>query len=350
MYINELERRLPATGVTPNVFIIRDTKSSGRAYSATGLSRIMNIVKLKDELAKVDLIHAQFTYPIGFAPVLLSTLGILNKPIVVHTHGYDVFTVNSVNYGLRRKWVGRFLTSYTWKGSNRIIAVCAGSKTEIEKSGVNGEKIDLLYNGVDESLFTKSKSPINDNLRQLREQNDLIFLSVATLVPVKNHLRMIKAFTEFFNKYRSRYKIKLILVGENIKYNSISIDNSDSILHVGKIRHKELPAFYSIADAFVLPSLSEAHPWSILEAMACELPVIASNVGGIPETLGNPAFLLDPYNEADIQKKFEFIAEIDTLERRRIGFEHRKRILQDYTLDAHTQRLSKIYESAMSKN
>jgi len=110
-----------------------------------------------------------------------------------------------------------------------------------------------------------------------------------------------------------------------------------------KKNHSELPKFYALADAFILASLSEAHPWSLLEAMSCEIPVIASNVGGIPEILDNKKFRFNPLDEQDILKKFELIVEMSSDERKKIGFLNRKKILENFTIDRHIKELKKIY-------
>jgi len=78
--------------------------------------------------------------------------------------------------------------------------------------------------------------------------------------------------------------------------------------------------------------------------MSCELPVIASNVGGIPETLDDSRFLIDPLNTDDIIKKFELIVEMNRLEREKIGIANRKKVLTHFTMDRHLSELRKIYE------
>ena len=266
---------------------------------------------------------------------------LLKKPIVIHTHGYDVFTVPSINYGLRRKKIGRICVDYAWKRANTIITTCNKAKSEIEKTGIKAEKINVLYNGIDENRFNKSKNVIPKELLTLRESNDIIFLSVAMAAPVKNHNRMLKAFENLVEKYRSKHKIKLVLIGTK-PITPDKFQNSD-VIYLGKKNHSEINQYYNIADAFVLPSISEAHPLSLLEAMSCELPVIASNVGGIPETLGDNRFLVDPINTVDILKKFELIIQMDQAEREKIGLENRQKVLNHFTLDKHVDNLKTIY-------
>ena len=61
----------------------------------------------------------------------------------------------------------------------------------------------------------------------------------------------------------------------------VSIESSEDIVYHGKVLHRDIHMIYNIANTFLLGSISEAHPWSLLEAMSCELPMLASNVGGL---------------------------------------------------------------------
>jgi len=341
-YLNELELRLANYGIYAKTFVMHGIQNFNKIRSMSGVGKFATVCGSLHELSKFDLIHVQFTHPLGLPLSTLSFIKLLNKPVIIHTHGYDVFTVPEVGYGIRRQVVGRLLTEFAWKRSSRIIAVCERARREIEKAGIERKKIDLLYNGVDENLFTKTNS-LSPELSQLRQENDILFLNVAAQTPVKNQTRMIKAFNSIAGKYRTKYRIKLILVGQ--ERNEPNIDSSESTaIFLGKITHKELPYLYSVADVFVLPSLSEAHPWSILEAMSCQLPVIASNVGGIPETLEG-CFLVNPVDISDIEKKFEWAIEMGKAERDRIGRENRDRVLERFTLRHHVLQLKKIYES-----
>ena len=351
MYVDEIRKALSRKGVHSKIFLVKNSGILQKLDPMTGAMRIMNTSRLLSKLSHYDLIHAQLTYPLGFAFTLFASLRLLNKPVIVHTHGYDVFTIPKINYGIRRNWIGRILTSYTWKRADRVIVVCKKAKAEIESIGIRADNIDLLYNGIDELLFDKkSTSDIPKGLSLLRSENDFIFLSIASITPVKNHVRLVKAFSELVEKYKFKYKIRLLIIGTNYQHQLVDYGGlNDSILYVGKKNHFDLPLYYSISDAFVLPSLSEAHPWSMLEAMSCQLPVIASNVGGIPETLDEPRFLVNPQDAQVILKKLEMVITMDKNEREQIGINNRAKVLSSFTLDRHTNQLIDIYESAYNK-
>jgi glycosyltransferase involved in cell wall biosynthesis len=346
MYLDELEKRLPMIGINPKVFLVNSSKIFEKIDTKTGIIKLLTLPKLLKILSNFDIIHIQFTFPLGLGLTFLSSLRLLNKPIIIHTHGYDVFTVPSVNYGLRRNEIGRYLAHLAWKKANRIIAVCEQAKNEIEKDGIRANKIDLLYNGIDESLFHKTE--IKEELLSLRQDSDIIFLSVASMTPVKNHVGLLRTFSKIIEKYGSKYRIKLVLIGGKTNSYQPMVEHPN-VVYLDKKNHSDLKYYYSISDAFVLPSLSEAHPWSVLEAMSCELPVIASNVGGIPETLVDSRFLMNPLDIEDIFKKFEFILAMDKMEREKIGRTNRETVLERYTINRHVDSLKKIYESVLTE-
>lgn len=309
---------------------------------------MLNTSRLIRRLSEFDVLHAQFTFPIGFSLAFLISLNLINKPLIVHTHGHDVFTVPSINYGVRRSRLGKFLTNYAWKRANKVLAVCEKSKMEIAHAGITADKIAVLYNGVDELLFKKHAAEVPTELSTLRDSSDFVFLSIASLVPVKNHERLVRAFANLTEKYGLKYRIKLILIGSQPNYYTVSLNKHEDIIYLGKKAHRDLPSYYSAADAFVLPSLNEAHPWSMLEAMSCELPVLASGVGGIPETLEDSDFLIDPYEEKDIETKLEGLVRMTQEERKNIGSANREKVLKRFTLGLHVEKLKKIYQDCIT--
>ncbi len=341
MYLNEIEEKLVKIGITAKVFVIEGQKTPN-IFDKIGLTHFLKISKMKKILSEYDIFHIQFTAPLGFNFTVFSTLGILKKPIIIHTHGYDVFAVPSINFGLRRKFIGKKITNFTWKKANKIITVCKSAKSEIIKDGIKNDKIKVIYNGVDENRFLKSSESIPDELSAIRKNSDIIFLSVGTSVPGKNRSMMFKAFNEIVKKYHLKKKIKLVIIGQFEK-NSGEIEN-EHIHFLGPQDHSELSKFYNNVDAFILTSLIEGQPWALLEAMSCELPVIAPNVGGIPEIIEDKKFLCNPLDQKDIEQKFEYLIEMSDNERKLIGIKNRQRVLNGFTIDCHVAQLKRLYE------
>ncbi len=343
-YLNELEKKLRIKGITPKIFLITGNAFYEKTSISSYLLRVLSLTKIINKLSKFDIIHVQFAFPLGFGCSFLKFLNLLRKPVIIHTHGVDVFTVPNINYGLRRLTLGKLFTDFAWNKADLIITTCEKAKNEIFQNGIDDKKIKVLYNGIDEKLFQNCSNNIQSEVLELKNPNDLLFLNVASIVPVKNHEVLIRIIEKISKKYRTKYPIKLAIIGKDYT-KSFPKKNSQNILWLGPKKHQLLKNYYSISDLFILPSLSEGHPWSMLEAMSCELPIIASNVGGIPETINDPRFLIDPNNEEDIINKISNIIEMDKNELKKIGSLNRKKILEKFTMDHHVKELENIYNS-----
>jgi|RhiMetdeSRZDD1v2_1073273.scaffolds.fasta_scaffold17907_9 glycosyltransferase involved in cell wall biosynthesis len=192
--------------------------------------------------------------------------------------------------------------------AKRIIAVSNVVRRDImQRFGISEEKIDVIHHGVD-SLF----KPVvcREMLRQVISRYQLppkFILFVGNLEPKKNLVRLINAFIEL--RKNAAIEHKLVIAGkEGWKYRNIYhvVEREQlhsEVLFTGYVARKDLPAIYSLADLFVLPSLYEGFGLPVLEAMACGTPVLVSGEGALPEVTGNIFPSLDAYNIKDIARK-----------------------------------------------
>ena len=176
----------------------------------------------------------------------------------------------------------------------------------------NTSKVTLIPRGVDVKYFTP-KSKNTNLLNQLSISNsDIIILSVANLVPVKGIEVLLDAFDLLYKNHKN---INLLIIGDDnneygefLKEKSNNIASGVKIHFTGKLQN--IVDYYSIADIFILPTLNkgrmEGCPVALLEAMACGLEVLASDIPGIQDILSpfenclfNPGNILELYNELD---------------------------------------------------
>jgi glycosyltransferase involved in cell wall biosynthesis len=146
--------------------------------------------------------------------------------------------------------------------------------------------------------------PIGDGaeLGRVREKYglpDRFILSVGSLEPGKNRGRLVKAF----QRLRARgLEQRLVIVGGKAwKYEEDfelveRLGLGDDVLFTGYVPADELAPLYNCADLFAFPSLYEGFGLPVLEAMACGVPVVTSNVSAMPEVAGNAALLVNPYD------------------------------------------------------
>ncbi len=163
---------------------------------------------------------------------------------------------------------------------------------------------------------------------------------VGSISPVKGLEYLIPAFSKVMAKMPST---KLLIIGGKLEsqisyYRKIvmlvsqyNLDNS--VLFLGHISHNELPSLLNQLDVFVSSSLYEGTPVSILEAMACEIPVVATEVGGVPDQVVNDltGFLVPPRDVDALSNALVNMLNDQEL-REKMGFEGRKRIEGLYSL------------------
>jgi glycosyltransferase involved in cell wall biosynthesis len=215
-------------------------------------------------------------------------------------------------------------TRYAVYHSDKIVAISYSTKNNLIKLyGIRGEKIEVNYPGVDSIFTPQSRMEIN----RIREKYGLkvpYFLFVGSLKPIKNIPRIIEGFYRFLKQMKTPYQ--LVLVGSDfwldkeIPRRIKQLKLKKEVLNLGYLPREELPGIYSGAIAFISPSLYEGFGIPLLEAMACGMPIVTSNVGSMPEVVDNAALLVDPKDTDEISEAFIKIAKSrnlqDTLKKR----------------------------------
>jgi glycosyltransferase involved in cell wall biosynthesis len=144
-----------------------------------------------------------------------------------------------------------------------------------------GRALVEIPGGVDLDAFHRVQS----STRSCFELQDAeVVLYVGRFAPLKNVALLIDAFAMLA---RRRNNARLLLVGDGplepaLRKQAASLGIADRVTFTGSIPNRELAPYYSAADVFALPSKFDNSPNAVLEAMACEVPVVATNVGGVP--------------------------------------------------------------------
>jgi len=260
----------------PRFFLIPKT---GRCFYGIlyFLSIFSSILKLRKKF-DFDLIDVHWAYPDGFAGVLLGKL--LKKPVVVTVRGADI--ADFPGYFLLRK-----LIAYTLKEADAVIAVSRALKEEVLKLKIPERKIAVVLNGVDVDKFHPAdKIEVRKKLKLSLEET--IVLSIGNLIKRKGFDELIKAVSEI--KRKGFDSIVLLIVGEGpdrprLQMQINRLKANSYVKLVGYKEHKELYKWYGAADLFCLASSREGCPNVILEALACGIPVVATEVEGVPEII-----------------------------------------------------------------
>ncbi len=234
----------------------------------------------------------------------------------------------------------------TLKEADKIITVSSATKDYVLSLGAKPAKVKVMYNGVDLQRFRPLAGKREEMRRKLGiPQSAIVAVTVRRLV-YKNG---IDTLIECANiAVKKNPNIIFLAVGKGpdqnnvqIRAQQLGIENNFKL--TGFVADADLPLYYNAADFFVLPSKSgEGLPLVTLEAMACGLPVIATNVGGISEILMDDWGRLVPPNEPELLAKavLEFAA-IDFSSRR---LELRSVMEEKFSWDKNVESLVEIYE------
>ena len=232
-----------------------------------------------------------------------------------------------------------------------IIAISHAAKRDIvEHLGISPSRVGVVYGGVGPEF-----RPIDD--RQLVAESILSYglapgnylLTVGTLEPRKNLVRLIGAYDDL-RRTAPRPLPKLVLAGaagwrsEEVAECADSLGIAEDVLILGRVPQAVLPALYNGAAAFVYPSLYEGFGLPPLEAMACGVPVVASDTSAIPEVVGDAGVLVDPTDTRAIAEALAAIlADSERSARlRALGLERARR----FTWERAARQLLAIYGSA----
>jgi glycosyltransferase involved in cell wall biosynthesis len=214
-------------------------------------------------------------------------------PWVAFHHGYTTTDRKMRLYNRVDRW--------SLPAADRLITVCQAFARELaHNTGASLESISVLHNSI------RPEPPATEaEVQAIRSKlgianGDRIVLAIGRLSKEKAHADLITAFARL-RKSNPEINCKLIIVGEGpergkLEASAESFDQRENVIFAGQV--SDVRPFYAAADVFALPSHSEGSPNVLLEAMAAEVPIIATEVGGVPEMVEqNQSALLVPAND-----------------------------------------------------
>ncbi len=251
---------------------------------------IINSIDIKE----YNVVHGHWIYPHGYAASLIKKqTGI---PCIISAHGSDIHTAPRKDEIVKRK------TLYTLENADKIMFVSKALLETAMNIGYNGKNAIVIPNGVDIASFTIKEKHSTRKQLGIFEDNTFYIGYIGNLVEVKRADKL----PEIFDYVRSELSnIKFIIIGDghlqkNIK-EECSVKKLD-VLFTGIISPDQIPTWMNCLDILVLPSRDEGFGSVIIEAHACGIPVVASDVGGIPEAMGDFKFIVPDGN--NFEKRF----------------------------------------------
>ena len=233
------------------------------------------------------LCHAFFGIPCGY---VARKMGL---PYIVSLRGSDVPFYNE-RFRLLDRLVFRRLSVGIWHDAKAVVANSKGLR-ELALQSSPSQLIDVIPNGVDTDFFRPAP----------RENDGLRVLCVSRLISRKNLDLLIRAMAVLRNQ-----EISLTLIGtgnEGQRLRNLAREKQveNQVRFTGRLEHDQILASYQQSDVFVLPSSNEGMSNTVLEAMACGLPILMTRTGGAEELVsdGQNGFLLEKASVEDIVGK-----------------------------------------------
>lgn len=218
------------------------------------------------------------------------------------------------------------------------------------KERLLGGRWKVVYNGVDLDRI-KHASARRPSFNGVKGRCVTIG-SVGRLIDVKNHERLLQAFSKVVSACRREVQLVIIGDGENRSQLERTIDRLDLGRHVilaGEVDRDDVYAALHRFDLFVMPSLWEGFCNAVVEAMAAGLPVVCSDISTLREVVGDVALYADPEEPEDMARVLIKSMEMDATARKRWGEKAQKRAAERYTIERTAEKYIEAYLSVAEK-
>jgi len=268
---------LRLTSIPPNIFFHEVQVNVYPLFQYpsydTALSSKMVDVTLHEQL---DLLHVHYAIPHATSAYLAKQ--ILKKhgkeiKVITTLHGTDITLIGqdpnyipSVEFGIDQ--------------SDGVTAVSDWLRTETRRIFTINREIEVIHNFIDFNRFSRKPNPQLRN--RFAPNGERILIHISNFRPLKR----VKEVVQVFSQVREKIPCRLLLVGDGpdrteAEQLSRNLNLCSEVFFLGK--YEAVEEILSIADVFLMPSESETFGLAALEAMACGVPVVSSDIGGLPE-------------------------------------------------------------------
>jgi glycosyltransferase involved in cell wall biosynthesis len=307
--------------------------------------------------------------PLSFLTALARGRVFLNKfrPDVLHSHSFhanlvarllkvfvrEAVVLSSVHNVYEGGW-GRMLSYRLTDGlSCRTVAVSkAAANRFVRLKAVPEAKCVVIPNGIDVAEFTPSAG----RRRQLRSlmgiDAEFIWLTSGRIVPAKDYPNLLRAFALV---QATRADTQLWIAGKTIGAEFAKCSELANQLGLGNaVRwlglRRDMAALLDATDGFVLGSAWEGMPLALAEAMAVEKPVVATDVGGVRELVGDAGMIVPPDNSDALAEALLAVMQLPQDDLCAISKRARERIVQSFNMDTKANDWEALYRAELGRN
>lgn len=299
----------------------------------------------------LDLIHVHYAIPHAISAYLAREMLRPERylPVVTTLHGTDITLVGRDPSFLS-------ITQFGIAQSDAVTAISKALREATQQTFCTSCNIEVIYNFIDAEYYQRQP---NENLRrEIAPNGEKIILHISTFRPVKRIMDCIEVVARMRqreNDSRSQFAVKLVMCGdgpERQEAEKLASERgiSDAVIFAGKQPQSIIRDYLSIADLLLLTSQSESFGLVALEAMACEVPVVATRVGGVPEVVeeGETGFLF-PVGDVEAMADAAIRILNDPQQGKQMGKRGRELAIERFTTDKIIPQYEALYASLLNK-
>ena len=368
--INALSRELAKRGHEVSIYTSDNFDSSSRIKES---GKTVEIEGVKVSYFKNISNKLAYNHNIYLSPMLIKeTKNNLKNFDIIHFHGYRTIQNVIVHHYAKKYNVPYILQAhgsvlplfqkqrlkklYDWvwgdnilKNASKVIALTKTEAEQYEKMGVDGNKIEIMPNGVDLSEYENLPKRGEFRSKYAIRDDEKIVLYLGRLNKTKGIDLLVKAFKDISKELNN---VRLVLVGPDDGYQSaleeliqsLKVDNK--VLFTGFASNDEKMAAFVDADVFITPSFS-GFPVTFLEACACGTPIITTNNGDELEWIHDKIGYVVEYDKEQLRDAIIKVLSDEGL-RRRFREEGRKSVREKFGWDGIVKEIERLYGECIS--
>ncbi len=236
------------------------------------------------------------------------------------------------------------------KGPHFLVALSeALRKQMLEEVGIDENKIRVILNALDTTRL-KPRRSFREVIREVRGEGRIIVGGVGSLIRLKGYQYLVRSARRVVRLFPN---VLFLILGdgnyrEELEKMVEEMGLRDNFLFTGKVEHP--PDYLQVMDIFVHPSLSEGMPRAVMEAMGMGLPVVVSEVGGVPELVreGEEGILVPPGNPSALSRAMVYLLRNPSIAKR-MGERGKKRIYLKFRAERMVEEMESFYQEALSQ-
>ncbi len=295
--------------------------------------KALPIVKKIIKNFKPDIVHAHYATSYGLIGALSGF-----HPYIISVWGSDIFS-----FPLKSP-IHKMILQYNLKKADKILSTSHIMAKETKKY-INKD-IEVTPFGIDLEKFKPME------VESLFDKNDIVIGTVKSLEKKYGIEYLIRAFKIVSDKYAD-LPIKLLIVGGGSLENKLKkitkeLKIESKTIFTGKVTFNDVPKYQNMLSVFVALSYNESFGVAVIEASACEKPVVVSNVGGLPEVVedGVTGIVVPPGNPEKTAEAIEKLILNENL-RKKMGKKGRERVKKYFNWDDNIRQMIRIYKNLL---